>query len=132
MYILDTNICSYFMRNQYPKLTARLLSLSPSELALSSVTVFELEYGAEKKNWGPKMKQRMAMFLAPFTILPFDTDDAFAAGRIRAALEKQGVMIGPYDVQIAAQGVARDYTVITHNVGEFSRVPGLKVEDWVV
>lgn len=132
MYILDTNICRYFMRNQYPGLTEKLLSLSPSDLALSPITVFELVYGARRRNWGGNMMRKLAMFIAPFTILDFDMNDAIAAGKVRASLEKQGVIIGPYDILIASQGLARDYTVVTHNIGEFSRVSGLKVEDWVV
>lgn len=132
MYILDTNICSYFMRNQYPDLTAKLFSHNPDDLAISSVTVFELEYGAGKRNWGKNMRQKMAMFLAPFSVLPFTVDDAVAAGNIRCTLEKLGESIGPYDTMIAAQGLSHGYTVITHNIREFIRVPGLHVEDWVV
>ena len=73
----------------------------------------------------------LKLFLAPFTILPFDSNDAIAAGEIRCQLEKAGMPIGPYDLQIAAQGLARGYTVVTHNTGEFERVPNLKVVDWV-
>ena len=131
MFLLDTNICIYFMKNQYPQLTQKLLSLNPSELLLSAVTVFELEYGAEKSNWGNRTREKLAMFLAPFTILPFSTEDAVCAGQLRGYLEKQGTPIGPYDVQIAAQGLSRSLTLITHNVGEFSRVPNLKLKDWV-
>ena len=131
MYLLDTNICIYFLKNKYPALTERLLSCHPSELMISAVTVFELEYGAAKSNWGDKTRNKLAMFLAPFTILPFTADDAIAAGKIRCHLEKCGIPIGPYDVQIAAQAFSRNLTVITHNVSEFSRVPSLKVEDWV-
>lgn len=72
------------------------------------------------------------MFLAPFTILPFSQKDAAFAGRLRGYLEKQGTPIGPYDVQIAAQALAGGYTLIPHNVGEFSRVPNLRLEDWVL
>ena len=131
MYLLDTNICIYFLKNKYPALTERLLSCHPSELMISAVTVFELEYGAAKSNWGDKTRNKLAMFLAPFTILPFTADDAIAAGKIRCHLEKCGIPIGPYDVQIAAQAFSRNMTVITHNVSEFSRVPSLKVEDWI-
>ena len=131
MYLLDTNICIYFMKNQYPQLTQRLLSMNPAELMLSSITVFELEYGAEKSNWGDRTREKLAMFLAPFNILPFSTEDAVCAGKLRGYLEKKGLPIGPYDVQIAAQGLSRGLTLITHNVGEFSRVPNLKLEDWV-
>lgn len=131
MYLLDTNIIIYFMKNQHPHLTERLFSCNPSELLISAVTVFELEYGAEKSNWGERTRNKLARFLAPFTILPFDTGDAVMAGKIRGYLEKQGRRIGPYDIQIAAQAVARGLTVVTHNVGEFSRVPGIRLEDWV-
>ena len=131
MYLLDTNICIYFMKNTHPGLTKRLLSFHPSELAISAISVYELSYGAEKSKWGEKTKQQLALFLAPFTIFPFETKDALAAGQIRAYLEQKGTPIGPYDLQIAAQGIARGLTVLTHNIDEFSRVPGLDVEDWV-
>ena len=132
MYLLDTNICIYFMKNQYPLLSQKILSHSPSELLLSSVTIFELEYGAEKSNWGNHTREKLAMFLAPFNIQPFSSEDAVLAGRLRGYLEKQGTPIGPYDVQIAAQALSGGHTLITHNVGEFSRVPSLKLEDWIM
>jgi tRNA(fMet)-specific endonuclease VapC len=132
MYLLDTNICIYFMKNSYPHLTERLLSHSPSELLISSITVLELGYGAEKSNWGYRTRQKMAMFLAPFTIIPFDVNDALAAAGIRAHLEGLGVIIGAYNIQIAAQGLARGLTVVTHNTKEFNRIPDLKLEDWVL
>ena len=132
MYLLDTNTCIYFMKNTYPHLTQRLLSHDPSELLISSLTVLELEYGAEKSNWGDRTRQKMAMFLAPFTILPFDTNDALFAARILAYLERHGMIIGAYDIQIAAQGLSRGLTVVTHNTGEFNRIPELKLEDWVL
>ncbi len=132
MYLLDTNICIYFMKDRYPLLSQKILAHSPSEFLISSITVFELEYGAEKSNWGDRTREKLAMFLAPFTILPFSSDDAVSAGRLRGYLEKQGTPIGSYDVQIAAQALTAGVTLITHNVGEFSRVPNLKVEDWVI
>lgn len=131
MYLLDTNICIYFMKNAYPLLTERLLSHHPSDLRISSITVFELEYGAEKSNLGEKNRHKLAMFLSPFDIIPFTSGDAVVAGRLRGYLERQGTPIGPYDVQIASQGLSRGATVITHNTGEFGRVPNLKLEDWV-
>lgn len=131
MYLLDTNICIYFMKNAYPLLTEKLLSCDPANLLISSITVFELEYGAAKSSWGEKTRQKVAMFLAPFNILPFTADDAVAAGKIRSYLERQGTPIGPYDIQIAAQGLSRNITIITHNTGEFCRIPNLRLEDWV-
>lgn len=130
MYLLDTNICIYFLKNTYPTLTERLLSFNPTVLLISSVTVFELAYGAEKSNWGERTRQKLALFLAPFNILPFTSEDAIAAGRIRSSLEKQGSPIGPYDVQIAAQAYSRGLILVTHNTDEFCRIPDLKLEDW--
>lgn len=130
MYLLDTNIVIYFMKNQYPRLTEKLFSHNPTDLLISSITIFELEYGAEKSRWGVKTRNRLAMFLAPFTTLPFDAADAVMAGKIRGYLEKNGQKIGPYDIQIAAQAVAHEITIVTHNTSEFKRVPGIK-RDWV-
>ena len=132
MYLLDTNICVYVLNNSYPNLTDKVFSYSRSEIAISSITVFELEYGAAKSNWGEKTRKKLQMFLSPFQIIDFDDKDALVAGEIRAYLEKTGLIIGPYDIQIAAQGLARDITVVTHNTREFLRVPNLKLEDWVL
>jgi len=131
MYLLDTNTCIYFLKNSFSALTQKLLDTDPSELFISSITVFELTYGAEKSKWGEKTRQKLAMFLAPFTILPFDSEDAMVAGRIRGALEQHGTPIGPYDVQIAAQALAKGLTVLTHDMKEFQRVLDIKVENWV-
>ena len=132
MVLLDTNVCIHFMKNAYPRLTEKLLSCDPADLLISAVTVYELEYGAEKSDWGEKTRQQLAMFLAPFNIVPFTSDDAVAAGKIRAYLERNGTPIGPYDIQIAAQALSRGIPVVTHNTGEFSRVPNLRVEDWIL
>lgn len=132
MYLLDTNICIYLMKGTYPNLTEKVFAHPPTEFAISAVTAFELEYGAAKSNWGEKSRNNMKMFLAPFTIIPFNSVDAAVAGELRGYLEQQGTPIGPYDIQIAAQGLARNFIVITHNVDEFSRVPNLLVDDWTI
>ena len=131
MLLLDTNICIFLMKNKYPEMTKKLLSSDPSEIAVSSVTVYELEYGAAKSIWPEKNRNYVRLFLAPFTIIPFDSNDAIITGEIRHLLEKAGTPIGPYDIQIAAQGLARGFTVVTHNTCEFSRVPNLQITDWV-
>ena len=131
MYLLDTNICIFAMKNTYPALSQKLFRISPSEIFVSSVTVGELEYGCSKSKWGERTRNIMNLFLAAYTILPFDRDDAAVFGRIRADLAKTGSPIGPYDLQIAAQGVSKGLTVVTHNTGEFSRVSGIALEDWV-
>ena len=131
MYLLDTNICIYAMKGQFPQLNERLFSYSPSEIAISSITVFELEYGAFKSNWGEKTRNNLHLILAPFSILPFDANDAIKAGFIRSYLVSNGLPIGPYDVQLAGQALAKGLTFVTHNIKEFQRVPQLIIEDWV-
>ena len=131
-YLLDTNICIYAINNRYPKLKQKLLTVLPDDIAVSSITVGELEYGAAKSKWGDRTRQTMYAFLSNYTILPFDNADAICFGNLRASLASAGTPIGAYDVMIAAQGLAKDLTVVTHNTGEFSRVPGLNLEDWVV
>lgn len=130
-YLLDTNICIYFMKNTYPQLSERFLSYDPARLFLSSITVFELEYGAAKSKWGERTRINLAMFLAPFTILPFDANEAGICGALRARLEQTGTPIGPYDLQIAATALSYDLCLITHNINEFGRVPHLTTEDWI-
>ena len=131
MLLLDTNICVFLMKNKYPGLVEKLLNSDPSGIAVSSITVYELEYGAARSKWPEKNRNHVKLFLAPFTIIPFDSNDAIIAGEVRHLLEKAGTPIGPYDLQIAAQGLAREATVVTHNTGEFSRVPNLRITDWI-
>ena len=130
-YLLDTNICIYAINGRDPNLTKKLLTILPDDIAVSSITVGELEYGAAKSKWGNRTRQTMYAFLSNFSILPFDNDDAVCFGNLRASLALAGTPIGAYDVMIAAQGLTKGLTVVTHNTGEFSRVPGLKLEDWV-
>ena len=130
MYLLDTNICIFALKDKFPALKEKLLTVHPDEIAISSVTVFELEYGAAKSKWGDKTREVLGRFLSSYEILPFKAEDAAICGRLRAALTAAGTPIGAYDIMIAAQGVARGLTVITNNTGEFSRVPSLRLEDW--
>ena len=130
MYLLDTNICIYAMKNKFPTLTKKLFKIHPNEICVSSVTVGELEYGAAKSVRTEQTRSSILLFLSTFTILPFTTEDARRFGELRAYLESRGTPIGPYDNMIAAQGVARGLTVVTNNTREFSRVPDLALEDW--
>ena len=131
MFLLDTNICIYLIKNKFPILKQRLLECNPEEVFVSSITVAEMEYGASKSQFREKNRQALLNFLSSFgNILDFTTEDTEVYGIIRAYLEKTGKTIGLYDMQIAAQGLARNLTVITNNYDEFSRIPELKVEDW--
>ena len=131
MYLLDTNICIYAINGKHPGLSRRLLTVHPNDIFISSVTVGELEYGAAKSRWGSRTRQIMYAFLANFTILPFTEKDAVLFGRLRAELAAAGTPIGAYDLMIAAQGRSGNLTVVTHNIREFSRVPGIVLEDWI-
>ena len=131
MYLLDTNICIFLIRNKLPYLKERLIKCDPDQVFISAVTVAELEYGASKSLNREKNREALLKVCASFgNILDFSNADTEAYGIIRAYLEKIGKPIGPYDMQIAAQAMTRNLTVITHNYDEFSRIPWIKVEDW--
>ena len=129
MFLLDTNICIYAINGRHPMLSEKLLSIHPSEIFISSITVGEMEYGAAKSHWGERTKQIMHAFLANYDILPFTDQDAALFGAFRAQLESAGITVGVLDVMIAAQGVSNNLTVVTHNTREFIRIPGIKLDD---
>ena len=130
MYLLDSNICIFLIRNKTLLLRERIKMYSPSLLHLSVITVAELEYGAAKSKNPVKEHQAVLDFVSPFKIIDFKPNDAENFGLIRAYLEKKGTPIGPYDMEIAAQAMTNNLIVVTNNVGEFERVPWIKVENW--
>ncbi|MDR1965933.1 MAG: type II toxin-antitoxin system VapC family toxin [Synergistaceae bacterium] len=130
MFLLDTNICIYAINRRSQKVIDCFSKKEPYEIKLSSVTLAELEYGASKSQNRGKNRMALFGFVAPFEIIPFDDRDAEAFGLIRTSLERQGRVIGPYDMQIAAQAISRDFTLVTNNAREFDRIPGLKIENW--
>ena len=131
MYLLDTNICVFLIKNKFPILTKKILASGSNELFLSSVSIAEMEYGASKSQNREKNRQALLDFCTDFdNIIDFTTEDTEAYGLIRAYLEKNGKVIGPYDMQIAAQAMTRNLTIITNNYDEFVRIPWIKVEDW--
>lgn len=131
-FLLDTNAWIAYIRQSHLSLWTRLKSEPPKDLALCSVVLGELCYGAERSG----TIQRGANFKlvddlrARFVSLPFDDSAAEHYGRIRAHLASLGTPIGHNDLMIAAIALANNLTVVTHNTAEFSRVPGLKLEDW--
>lgn len=131
MFLVDTNILVYAMSGRYPKIEARLVEIPPKLVKVSTITSMELEYGAAKSHWGERTRERMRRFLAAFEKVPFTDVDAEECAELRTLLESEGQPIGAYDLLIAAQAKVRELTLITHNLGEFQRVPGLKLEDWV-
>ena len=130
MYLLDTNICIYII-NKHPKNAVRkIYTLDPQDVKISSITVAELEYGASKSKRRNQNRVALYNFLSPLEIIPFDSRDAEIYGIIRAELERQGKPIGPYDLQLAAQALARELILVTNNIAEFNRVNKLNVENW--
>ena len=132
MYLLDTDICIYLINGRNPKIINAFKSRPLGEIALSAVTLAELEYGASKSAHRDRNRLMLIGFASPFTILPFDGYDAEIFGILRMRLERAGTPIGPYDLQIAAQALARNCVLVTNNVREFERIPGLKIENWAI
>jgi len=130
-YLLDTNVCIAAMRGN-PKVVNELAALSPEDCAVSMVSVFELFAGVVRCNDPEREGRKVATFLEPFHLLPFDWDSALKSAEIRFQLEKAGMKIGPYDLQLSGQSLALDLTLVTHNTREFNRVSGLRIDDWEV
>lgn len=130
-YMLDTNICIYIIKKRPIQVLQALQKHDVGDLCISAITVAELEYGIEKSGNPGRNRLALAEFIAPFEILNFDDKAAREYGIIRVSLEKQGRVIGPFDMQIAAHAKANNLTVVTNNVKEFERVSGLLVENWI-
>lgn len=130
MYLLDTNICIYIINKKPQKVVEKIKSLRPHQIKLSSVSLGELAYGVAKSRQQEKNHRALLYFTSAFDIVNFDDTDAEVYGGIRAHLEKRGEIIGPYDMQIAAQAITRGLILVTNNLNEFSRIPNLKLENW--
>lgn len=129
-YLLDTNTCIRYLNGRSPTVRARLEVLERTDTVLCSVVKAELLYGAAKSSSREQTLEKLGAFLSAFDSLPFDDTAANEYAKIRAALEKTGTPIGPNDLMIAAIAVANRLTLVTFNVREFSRVPGLTWTDW--
>ena len=130
-YMLDTNICIYSIKHKPESVFRRLQEHDPSEICISSVTYAELVHGVEKSQAVEKNRLALVLLLANIEILDFDALAAEAYGKIRVDLEKGGTPIGSLDMMIAGHAKSLDYCIVTNNTKEFSRVRGLKLENWV-
>jgi tRNA(fMet)-specific endonuclease VapC len=130
-YLLDTNICIAVMRS-HPVAVQRLAAVAPGDCAISTVTAYELYTGVEKCAKPAQERSKVELLLTTVWEMPFDPDAARESARLRALLESQGQAIGPYDVLLAGQALARSLVLVTGNTKEFSRVPGLTLENWLV
>ncbi len=132
MYLLDTNACIRILNDSSPPLIARLQQHDPSEIYLCAVVKAELLYGAYHSSHVADNLRLLDRFFAPFVSLPFDDRCVMGYGRIRSDLAREGTMIGPYDLMIAATTMSHDLTLVTHNTKEFARIAGLQIEDWEI
>ena len=130
IYCLDTNACIYHLNNSAPKLSERMEKMPFREIKIPSMVVAELFYGAEKSTKREYNFKILKHFLALYEIAHFDERAAGIYAAIRVELERRGQKIGSNDLVIAATTLSNDAVLVTHNVGEFSRIGGLKLEDW--
>jgi tRNA(fMet)-specific endonuclease VapC len=128
-YLLDTNIVIYTMKNR-PQRVKRRFQQHHGQMGISTVTIGELVFGAEHSQQTERNLADLEALAARLEVLPFDNQAAYHFGQIRAALYRTGQPIGPYDMMIAGHARASGLNLITNNVKEFERVPGLLLEDW--
>ncbi len=132
-YILDTNAVIALLKNQPTTVRNRLRRVVSrgASIAVSSIVLYELWYGVARSERRRENAERLRVFLSGnVAVIPFDEEDAVAAGDLRATFEKTGTPIGPYDLLIAAQALRHGATLVTANVSEFARVRGLEWQDW--
>ncbi|WP_428312657.1 type II toxin-antitoxin system tRNA(fMet)-specific endonuclease VapC [Hydrocarboniphaga sp.] len=128
---LDTNICSYILRRQPQSVLAPLSRLKPESVFISVVVAAELRYGVEKRG-SERLSQWLERWLAGFSLRSWTDAASREYASLRAQLEKQGTPIGNMDLLIAAHALAENAVLVTNNEREFSRVPGLRIENWAV
>jgi tRNA(fMet)-specific endonuclease VapC len=129
-YLLDTNACVRLLNRSSPAVVERFKLETPGSISLCSVVKAELLYGARKSHQVARNLASLNAFFAPMDSAPFDDEAADHYGMIRADLARMGTPIGANDLLIAAIARAHDLTVVTNNTDEFTRVVGLRVEDW--
>jgi tRNA(fMet)-specific endonuclease VapC len=131
LYLLDTNIVSDLVKHPSGKIAERITEVGETGICTSIVVACELRFGSEK-NGSLRLKQQVDQILGLIAVLPLESPIEFHYAEIRAYLEREGMSIGANDLLIAAHGLALNLTVVTANVREFSRVPSLAVENWLV
>jgi len=129
MYVIDTNTLIYFFKGM-GNVSNKFLAISPKEIAIPSVVLYELEYGIAKSNSPKKRQGQLKELCSLVKILPFDDETALISASIRAKLERKGTPIGPHDILIAGAALQHQGILVTNNTKEFSRVPKLKLENW--
>jgi tRNA(fMet)-specific endonuclease VapC len=129
MFVLDTNTVSDYFRAR-GNVAANLLSTPPREIALPAVVAYEVWVGVLGAQDSKRRQEQFEELLATIAVLPFDAVASRRAAELRRALERRGEKIGPLDTLIAAAALVRNATLVTRNVREFGRVPGLNLVNW--
>ncbi|MBU3666030.1 MAG: type II toxin-antitoxin system VapC family toxin [Chthoniobacterales bacterium] len=129
-HLLDTDVCVAVLRGM-KAVQERLRMLSPDDVGVSTVSIYELFAGVERCRDPRAEGRKVERFLAPLHILTLDRESARRAAKVRAKLQESGTVIGPYDLLLAGQALALEVKLVTRNTREFSRVAGLKLEDWL-
>ena len=129
-YMLDTNICIYTIKNK-PEQVRVAFNQHHDQLCISTITLMELIYGAEKSAAPDRNLEVVEGFAARLEVLDYGAEAAAHSGQIRAELARNGTPIGPYDQMIAGHARSRGLILVTNNVREFDRVPGIRLQDWV-
>ena len=130
-YMLDTNMCIYIIKKHPEKVFKKFTKLDVGDVCISSITLAELMYGVQKSHHHQQNKVALAEFTSPLEVMSFDEEAAAHYGHIRAYLEKKGIPIGSLDMMISAHAKCIDSILVTNNKKEFSRIPHLKIENWV-
>jgi tRNA(fMet)-specific endonuclease VapC len=130
-YMLDTNICIGLIRKKSQALIKRLVSYTPGEIAVSTITIAELAHGVQKSNQVKKNMAALEQFLLPLEVADFDQQASVIYGALRAELEREGNIIGAMDMLIGAHALSLEVILVTNNMNEFQRIPNLKLEDWM-
>jgi len=130
-FMLDTCILIHIIRERNLNIIRMLRTKMTGEVHVSAVTVAEMEYGAAKSSRPDENRDALYQFLSPLNILPFDQNAAYEYGLIRSYLERKGMIIGSLDMMIVAHARSIPATIVSDNVREFERVPGLTVENWL-
>jgi len=131
MYLLDTNICIYAIKNKPYHVLEIIKERSKYGIYISSLTIAELEYGIQNSDRIEENRIALLKFISIFNILCFDDMDAIPYGKLKAKLKKDGNIIGPIDMLLAAQALSKDLIFVTNNTKEFIRIDNLKLENWV-
>lgn len=129
-FLLDTNICIYIIKRKPQTVFDKFRKSLPGSIAISVITLAELQYGIKKSSNPEQNRKALEQFLIPLEVLEFSSKAAIEYGRIRASLEKVGTPIGPLDLLIAAHARSIGTTLVTNNIKEFNRVENLRIENW--